>query len=279
MILNADNRIDWDYLINGEYSSYIEGNHDMIGLEKVTMSSIPYRVCDFREQSMCTVAAVVQLLSYYYKTGLYEDRKEQDVYRLGLVSPEIDTQINIFRQVQLPSIGYPRYRGTVATITELEKKHDLIDEYVIPRIPGDYYKVNSVNRLYVCTESCVWESVDLSEYRQILKYNLSISKDYPEWNPNGVSYKVGDIVKFGYDQFNDWLLWKVNTKHVSKYEWAPESSDMFDSYSNGTTEMGWILPSNIDRILQGYQKISVGGDTWYQKIYNAIGYRLYGLGE
>lgn len=53
---------------------------------------------------------------------------------------------------------------------------------------------------------------------------LIIASVYPEWNGNGISYKTGTWLRYGYDSVGDVCLYQVLQDHTSQTNWTPDSA-------------------------------------------------------
>lgn len=73
---------------------------------------------------------------------------------------------------------------------------------------------------------------------------LIIASVYPEWNGNGISYKTGTWLRYGYDSVGDVCLYQVLQDHTSQANWTPDSATSL--YKRvGVSEDGtpkWVQP-------------------------------------
>ena len=73
---------------------------------------------------------------------------------------------------------------------------------------------------------------------------LVIASVYPEWNGNGINYKTGTWLRYGYDNIGDVCLYQVLQDHTSQPQWTPDSATSL--YKRvGVSEDGtpkWVQP-------------------------------------
>lgn len=73
---------------------------------------------------------------------------------------------------------------------------------------------------------------------------LVIASVYPEWDGNGIPYKTGTWLRYGYDSIGDVCLYQVLQDHTSQTDWTPDSATSL--YKRvGVSEDGtpkWVQP-------------------------------------
>ncbi len=92
---------------------------------------------------------------------------------------------------------------------------------------------------------------------------LEVAGVYPKWK-SGVSYKTGDVVRYGFDENEETMLWRVLQDHMSQDNWLPgEAVSLYKQI--GITEQGvniWTQPLGASDAYEQGDRVSHNGTIW-----------------
>lgn len=95
---------------------------------------------------------------------------------------------------------------------------------------------------------------------------LDVKELYPNWNGEGVSYAVGDRVRY------NGVLYKVLQAHTSQNDWTPDTAaSLFAVVLIPDPEVipEWIQPDSTNPYMKG-DKVKHNGKTWQSLIDNNV---------
>lgn len=101
---------------------------------------------------------------------------------------------------------------------------------------------------------------------------------FHEWNPDGIAYHVGDLVRYGE---NDGNVYRCLIDHVSQISWTPEDAPSLWAkvLTSSTDILPWEQPSSTNPYMKG-DKVIWDGVVWESLIDNNIWMPgVYGWGQ
>ena len=94
----------------------------------------------------------------------------------------------------------------------------------------------------------------------------SFNEFFPEWNPNGASYKKGDRVRY------NGTIYKVLSAHSSQSTWTPEGAPSLFSevlIPDENVIPGWKQPGSTNPYMKG-DKVKFNGATYQSTADNNV---------
>lgn len=97
---------------------------------------------------------------------------------------------------------------------------------------------------------------------------MEIADVYPKWNGNSRTYKVGDIVAYGVNEFNETQLYTVLQAHTSQADWTPDTATSL--YKKvGFNDSGvsiWTQPLGATDAYDKGDEVEHNGEIWVSDI-------------
>ena len=226
------------------YDTYVLPNQlETKDLKKITLFN--GLVCDLGQVSIGTISALVQDLKFYEQTGRYEERINPMVYMLGNDPPTVTEQAEL---------------GITSSYRKLLKRD--IDMEFNECNSGSATAAKVVNVVGFKLRDRIHTPVKFINANTHNAPTLNITSTGPKemWHRArrvGVDNQIltaGIVITFAYNELDD------------RYDVVNITKDI--------VECGWILPSDIKKLLRGYTQITINGNTWFEKRYGKFVYEI-----